>query len=1519
MKSFFTCFSLLLFATLSFAQPAYDDCTGVLDLGEAPFCEITDFYTNIDATESDIGNDNLPPCWNGGNVNRDVWLVFTASDTISDYTIALTGSDMGPNGTSILNPQIAIYRGDCEFDGLAILDCASAVAGESILQLDVFDLDPGEVYFIRINDFSGSATPNSGDFNLCVEEYVPALNIGDSPGTSSCFGTLYDSGGPDGDYEFNENHVFTICPSEFHECIELNVVNYEIEPFFGFFGDFMNIYAGDNIGAPLIAQISGTGADFPIQATSSCVTVQFSSDGSFEQSGFELTWQCTASACDATNPDNPETIPDIPFTGTFTTCDDAATFASSPCNNAPFLNGPEYVFAYTSPGDECVGVQISGASANTGVMILSGPPNDPDSECLGSSNNGNIGSVTFEEAGTYYIIVANAAGCTEFDITMDFADCLLSPSLEDALCNPLNGCAEVDPNGELLPSIFFFQNGFQDIDLLAGVNDGCWLGVGVEPDFYWFTIQAQADGPFGFILSSADVPSDIDINVWGPFTEEQACENPEDVIDLVQNSQPIRSTWTGGTDPTGLTNVNPVDGTPVTDPYDCGAFPGAGGDGFVSAIPALEGEVYIVLANDWGNQIEGGGIQVEWGPSDPEVLEPVNVELLSGDTSICAGETFQIEIASGVDNITWITDTMTLSCNDCLDPIATPSVTTVYQAIVEGVCILDTVFLKIAVFDLDAGPDITTCLNEDFQIQAGETFSNGTYEWIGPNLSCTDCPDPIITTPDAGNFEYTVTLTGPTCVLRDTVTLEVLNLPAPDFSVSPNSQLCLGENLQLGDPGNPGALNYLWSSSLDPTPFSILANPQVSPTETTTYYVEVNNNGLCPVASMDSVLVEVFTEPTISLIDDIILCEGEIVSPATFDAEPGTQYLWTPDIGLSNDTVANPTISLEGTQTYTLTATRGACVETESVTITSITIDVDISPTNDLTICRGEEVNLSATSSPTGNPITWTSTDPSINSGGTTLDLIPQTSESYYASVSVPGCMRVDTIVINVDSLPFDLAIMPHDTTVCAGSTVILQTTTYEPSDFPELEILWTPGLFQQSPDSLLNLVVTPTDTIDYIRTIVNGVCSQMDTARIEIFEPTEITITPSDSTICVGESVQLLASSPDIVEFTWESLAELSCEECPDPLATPNDSATYVVTGEFEDCPIMASVTINVLENPFINSPGNVSICGGENVLLNEAGFDPNVTYTWTADPPDATLDPAAVQPLVSPAVTTTYSVLASNAICDDYTESLTVTIQDPLVVTFPTELTICAGDEAVITVEANTGFETIQWTPGNDNLLSCNNCLTPTVLTNDTILFNLFLDNGCETFSENILVNVIETYNLFLTCDPVDSTGQNEIIEGSPVIIAVGATNGPILTGSTIDWSTGQTGAMITATPDRDERSFTATVTTPQGCTSNVTKDFNVIEAMVQVPKAFTPDADGLNDYFAPIINNDGSVEISEFVVYNRWGQKVFDDPNTTQGWGGLQGLKPAPSDVYLYILEYTLPNGEIEQMKGSVTLIR
>ncbi len=1518
MRSSFTLLVMLLWGLHAHAQPANDNCDAAIPLGTVSALCNSQLFTNVNATTSNIGPGNNPTCFNGGTTQRDVWFTFTTNNDIRDLVIQLQGTANGPNGQALRNPQIALYRGDC--NRLSEIDCFSAPNGVTQINREVLGLTPNTTYFLRVNDYSPTAAPNSGDFLLCVRQFTPAINMGQASGSTACFGTLYDSGGPTGDYRNNENLTFTICPSEPHACIELNVVNFSIEPaLLGFVTDVLTIYEGNGTSGRVLSTIYGQSIGTPlrIQAPSGCVTVRFQSDFIVTFPGFELTWQCSSEPCENRSIENPEVITSLPFNGSRSTCESASTFSNSPCTSDLFLNGPEYVFAYNSNGNVCVEVAVSGATAGTGVLILNGRPDDPNTICVARGAGGNIASANLREAGTYYIVVAHPRGCTNFNIRIVETTCTLSPALLDALCNPLNGCIRVDG----LPTIFNFEKGFQDMEIEGGVNNGCWLGYGVEPSFYWFTVQAQAQGRFGFLINSANIPSDLDFNVWGPFRQEDVCNNKQAIVNTIRNTQPIRSSWSPTPGLTGLTDVNPRNGRPVLDVYDCGNTPGAAGDDFVRTIAARQGDVYVVLINDWGNLIDENGVEIDWSPSDPPVLEQLPSTVVAGDTAICKGESVQIRIESAISSIRWLNDTNTLSCDNCPNPIATPTRTTIYRALVEAVCYKDTIEVKVEVFDANLGEDVTVCRGERFELVAGSAFANATYSWSASNniqLSCNDCPNPTINTPNAGVFDVAVTLTSPNCIIQDTVRITVRPEAAPQYFISPNREICAGETVNLG--GTPSAgVTYTWTS-VPPGFASNLPNPQVSPTETTTYYLSATN-AQCPLVSRDSVTITVFQRPVINVATDTSnLCQEEPIQLGNMIRENDVRYEWVgPDFiqDASNpNTIANPASS----GTYTLTATRGVCVERASVNVLIIPIDIKIQPDEDtIRVCRDEPLNLIARTVPTTTQAIWTPNNGSLSDTiGNNLIALPRTFTTYTATVTSGGCVRVDSIVVLVDSLPGTLRIEPIDTSVCEGSLVILKSKIYEPSDFPDIKFRWEPSNGQQTPDSLYNMVISADTTTLYYRISTNGACVDTTYANVMVKPIPIARIVPADTTVCIGQPVRLrLETTPENVDMIeWMPTNGISCTNCKDPIVTTFNTQTYTAKVELDNCPSEASATVNIFPTPQVVLPSPAVICLGESIQLNLA-FTPGATYTWTSpdNPAFSSNDP---RPVVSPTTTTTYRVVAQFANCTPVERTVTITVVQPATLTINAPEFICQGESAVLsavsTVPASIA-QTFRWEW--NGLTSSQANLTVNGLTADTD-FRLTYTYGpnCGTIVRTVRVEVKQAVVIESIVTAPDS-----IYSGQTVTLTANTTPANP-SGATYAWSANGspiagTGPITQHRPIENPTQYEVVVTSANGCISRGSISLTVLEPEYRVPNAFTPNGDGRNDFFNVITR--GIVDIVQFRVFNRWGQIVYNNNNPGRGWDGNFNGRPAPSDVYVYYIIIRLPNGREDTLQGDVTLLR
>jgi gliding motility-associated-like protein len=97
----------------------------------------------------------------------------------------------------------------------------------------------------------------------------------------------------------------------------------------------------------------------------------------------------------------------------------------------------------------------------------------------------------------------------------------------------------------------------------------------------------------------------------------------------------------------------------------------------------------------------------------------------------------------------------------------------------------------------------------------------------------------------------------------------------------------------------------------------------------------------------------------------------------------------------------------------------------------------------------------------------------------------------------------------------------------------------------------------------------------------------------------------------------------------------------------------------------------------------------------------------------------------------------------------------------------------------------------------------------------------------------------------------------------------------------------------------------------------------ATYYVPNTFTPDGDKFNQVFLPTFSTGVSSEGYEMVIYNRWGEVMFETHNMQVGWDGSYGLEglDCPTGTYTYKITFVLVNGGQERviLTGHVNLLR
>lgn len=113
--------------------------------------------------------------------------------------------------------------------------------------------------------------------------------------------------------------------------------------------------------------------------------------------------------------------------------------------------------------------------------------------------------------------------------------------------------------------------------------------------------------------------------------------------------------------------------------------------------------------------------------------------------------------------------------------------------------------------------------------------------------------------------------------------------------------------------------------------------------------------------------------------------------------------------------------------------------------------------------------------------------------------------------------------------------------------------------------------------------------------------------------------------------------------------------------------------------------------------------------------------------------------------------------------------------------------------------------------------------------------------------------------------------------------------------------------------------TVTDDKGCKGIDSISVYAKQCMlgVYIPTAFTPNADGKNDVFRPMVF--GVVKQYGFAVYNRWGKEVFQSKELGKGWDGKVAGILQPSSVFVWTCTFQLEGGELKTERGTVTLIQ
>jgi gliding motility-associated-like protein len=363
-----------------------------------------------------------------------------------------------------------------------------------------------------------------------------------------------------------------------------------------------------------------------------------------------------------------------------------------------------------------------------------------------------------------------------------------------------------------------------------------------------------------------------------------------------------------------------------------------------------------------------------------------------------------------------------------------------------------------------------------------------------------------------------------------------------------------------------------------------------------------------------------------------------------------------------------------------------------------------------------------------------------------------------------------------------------------------------------------------------------------------------------------------------------------------------LSSNTAQNPFASPDVTTQYIlqVTSAW-GCIDKDTILISVVDSVDVIASGDTVICPFGQAQLHASG---GVNYIW--NPPSGLSDPNAPDPLASPLGSTTYTVTINFGSCADSATVFVGVKPLPNIAAGPDQ-TICIGDSTLIFDCCGTNY---LWDHGNT--LTDPYSASPIAFPSFTTTYHVSaLDTG------SCPITMIDSVTVFVIIpNPLITTPDTTIYLGtSAQLYSIG--------GQSYQWwpSDFLDNTVIYnpfSTPTHSIKYYVS-ATTIDGCKLSDSVAITVEEdPLVVCPNAFTPNTDGTNDYFQPLVFGLFQTEI--FDVFNRWGQLVYTTNDITKGWDGKHNGKESEIGVYVYYLKgRSLTTGKQYFLKGNVTLLR
>jgi large repetitive protein len=671
-----------------------------------------------------------------------------------------------------------------------------------------------------------------------------------------------------------------------------------------------------------------------------------------------------------------------------------------------------------------------------------------------------------------------------------------------------------------------------------------------------------------------------------------------------------------------------------------------------------------------------------------------------------------------------------------------------------------------------------------------------------------------------------------------------------------------------------------------------------------TYTLSVTDNNGCSGSATVTI-----TQPATSLSVSAnttanVTCNGNDNGTASSTVSGGTipyTYSWTGGAG-NNADASNLTAG-----TYTLSVTdNNGCTSSATITITQPTLlTTSASATSNIT-CNGNN-NGDATATTTGGiaPYTYswsngTSTLSTSNPTGSVLSV-----GTYTVTVTDNNsCTATASVVITQPASSLSISMLSSSNS--SGCITPNGSATASSASGGT-----APYTYSWSPSGGTNLTATGLSVGTYTITVTdNNGCTAIATATInQVASNLAITMASStNSTGCItpNGSADANAATGGSVPYTYS----WSPSGGTNLTATGLSAGTYTITvTDGNGCTAVATATISQVASTLAITMGssvNSTACTAPNgsATANAAtGGSAPYTYTWS---------PSGGTNLTATGLGAgTYTIIVTDG--NGCAAMATVSISQvpsTLAITMDTttNVTKCGSPNGSATANAATGGlapYTYFWSPSGGNGLTAIDLSAAvyTIMVTDA--------NGCSATASADILDKSAPPVISVCCDSTIQPGQTVQLDVSPEV-----------TGYTYSWSPA-TGLSCTDCPDpiaspTITTAYSVTVYDNNGCsaTDSLLIKINDDCGSVYVPSGFSPNGDGHNDYF---VVTGMCVSDYSLLIYDRWGNKVFETNDINNSWNGDYNGKPMNPGNYVYYLKAQTLNGQTISRHGDIALVR